>query len=382
MGSEHTASPVVGIDEVRAGVVAEADWQFSGRLAPELASPLYEALARHVAATDALLQLVAGARQPNIRVLLAAVHSLLLTGVDHPLRHWFPTVGGDRSADDDLAGAFDGFVGDHRSAIEALLATRGVQTNEVRRSAVILPAIAHAAAVAGGPIALVELGASAGLNLLVDRYRIRYATADGRGGGDDVIEVGPEGSPVAIDCELRGGSSVSLFPAPSLPIVARVGVDLEPIDVNDHNAVAWLRACVWADHPERLAQLDAAISVARHDPPDLVAGDMVDALPSVLAEIPDDVTPVVFHTNAVNYLDVEQRAALVERLRAASDDRRVLWLSGEAPNVLPDLPSPPDAMARFAVPMVLTELGDGAATSTLLALAGVHGGWLDWGAGS
>lgn len=132
------------------------------------------------------------------------------------------------------------------------------------------------------------------------------------------------------------------------------------------------------DHVDRLAPLDSALGVALRDPPPLIEGDMVAAVSSLVASTPPGITPLVFHTNAVNYLRSEQRLSLVEAITSASADRRVLWLSGEGAGVLPDLPTPADAIEMAGIPIVLSDLQHGARQSTLLGIAGVQGSWIDW----
>lgn len=356
------------LQRVREGILAEAEFQFSGSHAPELRSPLYERLARHVGAEPALVAMVAESPHGTVRSLLAAVHMLLLDGVEHALGQWYPTVGGTRAPDEDLAAAFDEFVARHRRHVVEAMGARGVQTNEVRRSATLLLALAVGAEVAGEPLSLIELGPSAGLNLLFDRYRYRFEPS-----GETV---GAPASPVRITCELREGALQ--VPAMPIAIASRVGVDLYPVSVGDFAGVKWLRACIWGDHPDRLALFDTAMEVARQDPPRLVQGDMVEMLPALVDAAPAAATPLVFHTSAVNYLRRRDRQRLVEAITAASAARRILWLSGEGPGVLPGLPTPPDAAEKVGIPVVLTELRNGEARSELLALAGVQGSWIEW----
>lgn len=133
-------------------------------------SPLYARLARGIAERPRLLELCEGRRpgQPAPQLLFAAVHSLLLSGYDHPLAAFYPTCADDPTDPRvvDPISAFHSFCLSHESRVRDLVATRRGQTNEVGRSAVLLPAFEHVSRAAGRtPLALVEIGASAGLNL-------------------------------------------------------------------------------------------------------------------------------------------------------------------------------------------------------------------------
>jgi hypothetical protein len=213
------------------------------------ASPLYEQLALGIADDPQLLAIATQARQdqPTPNLFLAAVHFLLLQGLPHPLAAFYPSLSPTTPSAEDPYPSFHAFCLEHAEAIRSLIGTRLVQTNEVQRCACLLPAFTHVAARTGGrPLALVEIGASAGLNLLWDRYGYDYG---------DERRCGDANSPVQLACSIHGGLHPPL-PA-ALPTVAtRVGLDLHPLDVRDPDAALWLRALVWPDEVGRAELLD------------------------------------------------------------------------------------------------------------------------------
>lgn len=257
------------------------------------ASPLYSRLARSIANDDELLRLANRASAPPVtNLFFGAVHLLLLGGTRHELAGFYPSLP-EESRSGNPFGAFLDFCRENRAEIEGVLRTRRVQTNEPRRSALILPALATVEARTGGPLALVEVGASAGLNLLFDRYSYEY-TPCGRIGDSEVV----------LECEVRGAE----LPLPDrMPEVAfRVGLDLAPVDIYDEKDVAWLMALIWPEEfRERSRLLAGAIEVCRGDPPDLIAGDALDTLPGVLKRLPQNASPVVFHTFTINQFSEE-----------------------------------------------------------------------------
>lgn len=161
---------------------------------------------------------------------------------------------------------FRSFVFEHSERLVELLRTKTTQTNEVGRCAALLPALCAI----DGPVSLVEVGTSAGLQLLMDRYAYDYGSAGSVGE-----------SSLVLRAEARGG-----VPVPDrLPeVVFRKGIDIAPVDVRDAEQVRWLEACVWADNEDRLTTLRAAIEIARADPPEIVQGDLVDEIERVLDE--------------------------------------------------------------------------------------------------
>jgi hypothetical protein len=321
-------------------------------------SPLYAHLCRETADDAALLDL-AGA-VPESRqaphLLLASVQYLLDRNPDHRLGAYYPSIAPEpRDPDDGCFPAFREFCLDHADALRPLLGSRRTQTNAVRRSAVLYPAIAQVARAADGPLALVELGPSAGLNLLFDRYRYDY---DGR-------VVGKGDSPVTIECHVRDGDP----PLPETPpaVRSRVGIDRNPLDVTDGDDRDWLRALVWPEHTERRTVLDGALAVARDDPPELVEGDMLDALPAVLDGIPDDVPVCVVTTLVLYQVPAELSGALAAFLEARMAERPLHWLTGR-----PELSGGESVALDWK-----RRPGDGVETTHLVDYE-PHGAWLAW----
>ncbi|MEV4900833.1 DUF2332 domain-containing protein [Citricoccus sp. NPDC055426] len=210
------------------------------------------------------------------------------------------------------------------ASFRGTLMERSTQTNEAARCAVLLPFLAELKQ----PIALIEVGASAGLCLLPDRYSYRYG---------DGPRLDPEAGPseVVIECDLGPGLTVP----DNLPQVSwRAGIDLDPVDVRDPESTDWLEALIWPEHQDRPDRLRSALDIARRDPPRLVAGDLNEALPALAAEAPADATLVVFHTAVLAYLDPAARADFVETVNGLPGH----WISNEGGGVVP-LSSPDSA---------------------------------------
>lgn len=256
---------------------------------------------------------------------------------------------------------FRDFLHAHWAEIEQTARTHSTQTNEAKRCAVLLPFLS----LLPGPLSLVEMGASAGLCLYPDRYAYRY-TLD----GGAVHDLAPAGSGLGtrtpvLDCELRDG-----VPLPrSLPeVVHRGGVDLSPIDPADVDSRGWLRSLVWpGQQAERLPRLDAALDIAAADPPQLIAGDLVEKLEESVAACPAGSTPVVFHTAVLGYLEPPARAEFVRRVTGLD----CVWISVEGVTLLPEVAAQvPEAIRRHKGIFVV------AVNGRPLATAHGHGDWV------
>ncbi len=344
--------PQVAHERLRERFLQAAERDFTG------VSPLYARLAEGIAADPDLLALAAQAPrgQPLSLMFLGAVHYLIRQRPDHPLAPFYPDLADGTVAAGDPFPAFRAFCLDQRGALLDLLATRRVQTNEVQRCACLLPAFGLVADRGGGqPLALVEVGASAGLNLLWDRYGYRYS---------DGTTVGDPAAPVQLACTLRGEHRPPLpstFPA----VASRVGLDLNPVDLRDEDAVRWLRALIWPEQKDRAALLEQASAAVQADPPLLLAGDALDLLPDVFAAIPLDTTLCVWHSYTLNQFPQEARDAFVALLTAESARRTVyhIWMEG--------FPGDRPHIRLFSYQ-------GGERTEELLAYCSPHGYWLEW----
>ena len=321
-------------------------------------SPLYEVICRGVVDDPEMLDLAAEARpgQPVPNLLLAAVHDLLLRGVDDPLAAFYADLTPNPRPREDAYPYFRAFALAHREQVADLIRTRIVQTSQVRRCTSLVPAFALVQRRAGGlPVALLEVGPSAGLNLLLDRYA--YAYSDGTRIGDP--------SELTLTCDLHGERP----PLPAaLPAIGwRLGLDLNPIDVRDDGAVRWLRALTWPGEEGRLHDLNAALAIARRDPPELLRGDALQTLPAALDRVPSGTALLVYHSMTLNQFSREGRAQFDALLRDHGR-RRPLWrVAMEALTATSPEPS-----------LDLFSYADGGARQETLGECDAHGAWLAW----
>jgi hypothetical protein len=314
-------------------------------------SRLYARLSERIVDDPELLELASRAPvgQPPPNLLFAAVHYLLLRGLGNPLARFYPSLNGGQDIAEDPYPAFRAFCLANDGAIDDLIQHRAVQTNEVARSSALQRGFAVVARRAGLPLALVEVGASAGLNLVGDRYRYTYGA----------IELGDPASEVLIDCRLRGDLKPPLGIA---PIAWRIGIDRNPIDTGDADQVLWLRALVWPDQPRRAELLLTAIRCAREDPPQVLRGDAIDLLPEVLARAPADAAVCVYSSFVLYQLGPPQARRLEALLTEAGRLRPIHRLALEADPIdrpYLDLHGPRGDQVR-------------------LAAAHGHGEWLEW----
>jgi hypothetical protein len=266
-------------------------------------SPLYEAVARAVAGDRAtlgfLMTLPKEKRQPNL--LLATMRHLFGTPYDWP--------------------QFRANLLANADAVRWVMLTRSTQTNEPARCATLLPVLARLPQ----PLALIEIGASARLCLLLDCYGYDY---NGR-----LIRPLEMGNMYPVfSC---AASETTPLPEAMPLVVWRAGLDLDPVDPTDQSQVTWLETLVWPEQTKRLANLRAALRIAAAYRPRIVKGDLRgDVLEELCREAPTDVTLVVFHTAVLAYVaDREERQAFARRAASFCS----YWISNEAPQVFPEI---------------------------------------------
>lgn len=296
-------------------------------------SPHYERLAQDIAASPDVLRflidLPAPRRQPNL--LLGA--ATLIAGRPPDIK------------------SLTRMIAHRADELRAAMLARITQTNEPARCAVLLPLLAALPQ----PLALIEVGASAGLCLLPDRYGYDW--------GHTRLAPTSSDAPV-FSCAVTG-------PAPlptALPrVIWRAGLDLNPLDVASDADTAWLSALIWPEQEDRRRNLRAALAVARADPPRIVRGDLLRDLEALMAEAPAEATLVVFHTAVLAYVSAaEARLGFVDTVRQS----RAVWISNEVPSVFHDIAIRASAAPRGRFLLAM----DGVPK----AWTGPHGQSLDW----
>ena len=241
---------------------------------------------------------------------------------------------------------------EQEAEVRATVMGRATQTNEVGRLATLVPVLG----MIDGPLSLVEVGASAGLCLYPDRYDYAWPPAgELRGSGGPTLTAGASG-PLPV-------------PVRHPEVAWRGGVDLNPLDVGDADAMAWLENLVWPEQDERRDRLRAAVTVARRDPPVLRRGDLFDHLPALLEEATPHGTPVVFHSAVIAYLEEPDRRRFHDLMTGLVAEGRCRWVSNEGRRVLPLVTGDADVpTGRFVTAL------DGAP----VAWSHGHGHAVDW----
>ncbi|MFJ5850592.1 DUF2332 domain-containing protein [Streptomyces sp. NPDC092903] len=321
-------------------------------------SPLYDTLSRAVARTPELLDLADGTQpgQPAPNMLLGAVHHILRRGVQHPLATYFT---GHEPLDENRAGnLLTDFCRRHVEHIARIISTRSVQTNEVGRCAVLLPAFAALQQqLDERPIRIVDVGASAGLNLLWDRYTYDY--------GGQRISLPSSHPGTVLACEVKGE-----MPPLSLDVkrfVRPTGIELNPVDVTDAEATEWLVSLTWPEQTARMRTLNSALALAARTPPTILAGRAQDHLAHVVAETPSDQHLVFVFSWSIYQIfgSPGGRERLVDTLTQLSRQRPLHEISiGHFGHETPR--------------MIMADYSAGAAASDIVAHCDVYGTWINW----
>lgn len=281
-------------------------------------SKLYEFLSFEISEDDEILELAEHARegQPSSNLLFGAVHFLLLKGKEHYLREFYPSiVEKPRNVEESFL-AFKDFCRQFSDEIIPLLQEKLLQTNEVRRCSYLFPTFQHIFDVVGKPLALIEIGTSAGLQLLWDQYSYSYGTNEVFGNKESTLH---------ITAEVRGHKTPNLqdfIP----PVATRIGIDLHPIDLRDGENALWLKALIWPEHHERQELFEKGTDYVKTNELRLIQGNGVELLHDVSKEFPREYAICVFHTHVANQMPSEAKTRLLEQISRIGAEREIFHL--------------------------------------------------------
>ncbi len=294
-------------------------------------SPLYKYLSEKISNDKDLLLLAAQSEksQPAPNLFFASVNYLLAQNKDEELTKFYPNAGGIFEANNETIIALKKFCEKYREEILLLLKTRLVQTNEIKRCALLLPALYYIAdqLTTKANIALIDLGASAGLNLMLDKICIQYS--------DNTI-VGPENSLLKLRCT-TSSSLTSVFQK-NISIVSRLGIDRNPIDLRDSDEQQWSLALIWPDQLERIERLKNAIVLINDNLVKLIKGNGNDVLADILSTYSEDQTICIMHSFTLNQFSQEEKAEFYSILKKSSEARDIWqisleWMKSEHPEL-------------------------------------------------
>lgn len=342
--------------------------------------PLYAALCAVAAEDERALALLAEAppEQRKVNLLLAALHERVLAGAAPELAAYYPSMGGERAPDAGLADALSACLAGTWPQLLQHLRHGATQTNEIGRCTAIWPALGAVAQATGRTeLALLDFGCSAGLNLGVDAYALRYRSDGGAWHARGAV---PDGQ--RAETETRWLGAAPLPGDAGWWLVQRDGVDPAPIDVNDPDRLRWLQACLWphdAARRERLARAALQMQALPHALHQ--ADDCIAAIKPWLATLPAGVQPVLLTSWVLYYLndaDLARLRATVDRLTLSHG---LAWICGDlAALSAQDAAVPPEPVLPAGEPVTSLTLWTlrHAGAERALAWSHPHGRWTQW----
>ncbi|MBT2680116.1 DUF2332 domain-containing protein [Bacillus sp. ISL-35] len=281
-------------------------------------SPLYEFLSLKIAEDWEMLELANKAKdgQPVPNLLFGAVHYLLMKGYEHPLAEFYPSLTNHPRSSDEAFTAFVDFCREFTEEMTEIIESKIVQTNEVRRCSYLYPVFSHIFKKVQKPLALIEIGSSAGLQLFLDQYSYSYGSGQIFGKPD---------SPVHLISKIKGQNNI--FSEMDIPEVkTRIGIDLHINDVKNTEDYLWLKALIWPEHHERRKLFEKAANFVANQSLRLIEGDGVELLKSLDAEIPDEQVICVFHTHVANQMPDTTKKKLLDQVKQIGDRRDIFHI--------------------------------------------------------
>ncbi len=323
-----------------------------------LTSPLYSFLSAQIAEDEAILEIAAFASPLHLApiILLGAVHFLLSGSAHAALARFYPSLTSAPDAFENAYPDFRQFCLENRASLISLLQSKQVQTNEVRRCACLLPAFGFVMEKTdNAPLIMIEVGASAGINLFWREFCYDYS--NGQQWGSAV-------SAVQLKCDARGVNPLPL-PRNRPTLIQNIGLELKPVDLLCEEDVRWLRALIWPDHLERAKLFTKALSIVRGKPLEVIAGDALQTLPAILEALPTHGTVCLYHSLVLNQFPPEAQKEFDLILKTASRNRD-LYCIGMGDN------------RHNEDELTLASYHYGVEKVVSLAKCQAHGAWIEW----
>ncbi|MGE7692605.1 DUF2332 domain-containing protein [Lysinibacillus sp. NPDC094177] len=278
----------------------------------ENSSPLYEHLATKIADDEEILKIATfiPQGQPVPNLLLAGVQYLLSLSKDE-LVYFYPSLITTPKPINDVYPVFKAFILSHSEELKTLFQEKLVQTNEIRRCSYLYPMMTEIYERHQKPLAFIEIGASAGLQLGLDQYNYCY---------NQELHINNSNRDFVLSSENRGQplpTSITNSPV----VCKRVGIDLNPIDIHNEEELRWLEALIWPEHQERRLLLNQALPIFKELDLELIKGDAIKLIKEISSEINEDAMLVVYHTHVANQIPMELRLELIEQLKEISMER-------------------------------------------------------------
>lgn len=318
-------------------------------------SPVYYRLCNEIKNDLEILNKIASFEtlQPIPNLLFGSVHLLLLKGNQHNLREYYLSLVAKPKSPEDIYPEFKDFFLNNFEEIEKLMASKLVQTNEVRRCSYLYPAfLLISTFFENKPLHLIEIGASAGLNLFWDKYKYDYGTGDFFGKLD---------SNIVLKSKFEGSLPKVLELIATPEIASRVALDINCIDVTNPEELLWLEALIWPEQTERRELLKEAVKIrSQHD---LLLKDCngFDEAIRIAVDIDKQAPVCIFHTHVANQIPNEDRILFLKKIDDLGKNRNIVHLFN---NIKPTLH--------------LTIYKNGKKIDFPLAKTEGHGYWIDW----
>ncbi|MBS4176921.1 DUF2332 domain-containing protein [Lederbergia citrea] len=283
-------------------------------------SKLYKHLSLKIAEDAELLELSSFAKegQPIPNLLLGAVHYLLLKGNEQKLSQFYPSIVEKPKAFQDSFPYFKDFCLTYRDQITSILKEKMVQTNEVRRCGYLYPIFSYVYGKVKKPLALIEIGTSAGFQLLWDKYSYSYNSDEVYGDIESNIHIKSENI----------GKNIPTLSKASPPVTDRFGLDLHINDLSNVEDSLWLNALIWPEHKERRFLFEQALVCLMNykDELDLIEGDGVELLQRLPGQIPNDSIICIYHTHVANQMPVDVKNRLIDNVKNIAKERDVFHI--------------------------------------------------------